>query len=484
MLPRPNSKAVDRRMRLALPEAETPRRPAADRVRDFEEAWTDVTLEWATAAALRCIQCPAAPCVKACPVGNDIPHALWQLEHGRVEDAAQVFRATNSMPGICGRICPQTELCEGACVYTKQERAPVPIGRLEAWVVDQARGETGQGLPLSPAGPTGRHVAIVGAGPAGITAAERLALRGHAVTLFDAWPEAGGLLLYGIPRFKLSPARVKDRLRRLGGLGVRRQCGTRIGDGLSVDDLLGRGFDAVLLAIGAGIGRPVSVAGADLDGVHPATPFLVRTNTGVDLLPPGVEPLHTIGERVAVIGGGDTAMDCVRTALRLGAREATVWYRRTEREMPGNPRDRQLAMQEGARFEWLASPRALKGDADGRVRTLELVRMALGAADASGRRWPSPVDGSSFEVPVDTVVLALGYLPDAGFVSGIADLEVEADGRIRVDPKTGATSRPGIYAAGDDVLGPALVVDAVAHGIRASDSIHAFLAGGGSAAAR
>lgn len=471
-------------MRLALPEAETPRRPAADRIADFEEAWTDVTLEWATDAALRCIQCPAAPCVKACPVGNDIPYALWQLEHGRVEDAARVFRATNSLPGICGRICPQTELCEGACVYTKQDRAPVPIGRLEAWVADEAGRRTGEEFPAPPARPTGRRVAIVGAGPAGITAAERLALRGHAVTLFDAWPEAGGLLLYGIPRFKLSPARVRDRVRRLGGLGVRRQYGTRIGNGMGVDDLVDRGFDAVLLAIGAGIARPLSAEGANLHGVHQATPFLVRTNTAAELLPPGMEPLESVGERVAVIGGGDTAMDCVRTALRLGAREATVWYRRTEREMPGNPRDRQLAMQEGARFEWLASPLALKGDADGRLRTLELVRMALGAADASGRRWPSPVDGSSFEVPVDTVVLALGYLPDAGFVSRIADLEVEADGRIAVDPETGATSRPGIYAAGDDVLGPALVVDAVAHGIRASDSIHAFLAGGGSAAAR
>jgi glutamate synthase (NADPH/NADH) small chain len=221
-----------------------------------------------------------------------------------------------------------------------------------------------------------------------------------------------------------------------------------------------------------------------LDGVHQAAPFLVRTNTAADLLPPGMEPLDSVGERVAIIGGGDTAMDCVRTALRLGAREATVWYRRTEAEMPGNPRDRELAIQEGARLEWLASPLALNGDADGRVRTLELVRMELGQADASGRRWPSPVDGSAFEVSVDTVVLALGYLPDAGFVSRIADLDTEPDGRIAVDPATGATSRPGVFAAGDSVLGPALVVDAVAHGIRASESIHAFLASGGSAAAR
>jgi glutamate synthase (NADPH/NADH) small chain len=483
MLPRPNSKAVNRRERLGLPETETPRRPAKERVADFEEPWAPVTLEWAKTAALRCIQCPSVPCVKACPVENDIPYALWQLEHGRIEDAARVFRATNAMPSICGRICPQTELCEGACVYGKQDRAPVPIGRLEAWVSDWAE-ERGLGLAAAPARPSGRRVAIVGAGPAGITAAEQLALMGHAVTLFDAWPEAGGLLLYGIPRFKLAPEIVRERVRRLGGLGIRRSFGTRIDEETGVEDLIDRGFDAVLLAIGAGVGRPIDIEGAELDEVYQATPFLVGANVDPGLLPPGLEPLTRIGRRVAVIGGGDTAMDCVRTALRLGASEATVWYRRTESEMPGNPRDRLLAVQEGARMEWLTAPVALLSDGSGRVRAMRLSRMRLGHPDESGRRRPTPIPGSEFEVSVDTVVLALGYLPDARFVAGIEDLAVESDGRIVVDPDTGATNRPGIFAAGDDVLGPALVVDAVAHGIRASESIHAFLAAGGSAASR
>jgi glutamate synthase (NADPH/NADH) small chain len=307
---------------------------------------------------------------------------------------------------------------------------------------------------------------------------------GHAVTLFDAWPEAGGLLLYGIPRFKLAPEIVRERVRRLGGLGIRRSFGTRIDEETGVEDLIDRGFDAVLLAIGAGVGRPIDIEGAELDEVYQATPFLVGANVDPGLLPPGLEPLTRIGRRVAVIGGGDTAMDCVRTALRLGASEATVWYRRTESEMPGNPRDRLLAVQEGARMEWLTAPVALLSDGSGRVRAMRLSRMRLGHPDESGRRRPTPIPGSEFEVSVDTVVLALGYLPDARFVAGIEDLAVESDGRIVVDPDTGATNRPGIFAAGDDVLGPALVVDAVAHGIRASESIHAFLAAGGSAASR
>jgi glutamate synthase (NADPH/NADH) small chain len=481
VLPRPNSKAVNRRERLKIPESEPPRRAPEERVADFDEPWAPIGPEWAKLAALRCIQCPAAPCVKACPLGNDIPYALWQLEHGEVEAAARLFHATSSMPGICGRICPQTELCEGACVYTKQDRMPVPIGRLEAWVTDRAA-DSGLVPGPSPARPSGRKVAVVGAGPAGLTAAERLARRGHAVSLFDAWPEAGGLLLYGIPRFKLSPERVRERVRRLMDLGVRRHFGTRIGNGLTVDDLLNRGFDAVLLAIGAGIGRPLAVEGAELDGVHQATPFLVRVHTHSELLPEGMTRLTDVGERVAVIGGGDTAMDCVRTALRLGAREATVWYRRTEAEMPGNPRDRKLAEQEGARFEWLAAPRGLTGDERGRVRSMRLVRMKLGEPDGSGRRSPILLPDSEFTVPVDTVILALGYLPDEGFAARIAGLAAEPDGRIRVDPDTGATSRPGIYAAGDNVLGPALVVDAVAQGIRASDAIHDFVTAGGSGA--
>ena len=479
MLPRPNSKAVNRKERLDLPGSSPPRHSPADRVRGFEESWTGVSLEWAQAAARRCIQCPAAPCVRACPLDNDIPYALWHLEHGLVDDAARIFRQTSSMPDICGRVCPQTELCEGVCPYTKQGRPPVPIGRLEAYTADWvAREDLSTGIAAARS--TGRRIAIVGAGPAGITAAEALAGNGHAVTLFDAWPEAGGLLLYGIPRFKLSPEIVRRKTQHLSRLGIRCQFDTKLGNGMSVDGLVDQGFDAILLAIGAGIGRPLDIPGSDLAGVYQATPFLVRANTDPASLPPGLRSPPEVGRRVAVIGGGDTAMDCVRTALRLGAEQATVWYRRTEAEMPGNPRDRTLAIEEGARFEWLVTPGGLEADDEGRVRAMRLVRMQLGEVDASGRGRPIPIAGSEHTVEVDTV----GYLPDAAFVARIAGLDAESDGRIRVDPLTGATSREGVFAAGDNVLGPALVVDAVAHGIRAAEAIHSFVSAGGAVATR
>jgi glutamate synthase (NADPH/NADH) small chain len=446
MLPRPNSKAVNRKERLDLPGSSPPSRPPAERLAGFGESWAAVSLEWAQAAARRCIQCPAEPCVRACPLGNDIPYALWHLEHGLVDDAARIFRRTSSMPDICGRVCPQTELCEGVCPYTKQGRPPVPI----AW----------------------------------ITAAEALAGNGHAVTLFDAWPEAGGLLLYGIPRFKLSPEIVRRKTQHLSRLGIRCQFDTELGNGISVDGLVDQGFDAILLAIGAGIGQPLDIPGSDLAGVYQATPFLVRANTDPASLPPALRSPPEVGRRVAVIGGGDTAMDCVRTALRLGAEQATVWYRRTEAEMPGNPRDRRLAIEEGARIEWLVAPGGLEANDRGRVRAMRLVRMQLGAVDASGRGRPIPITGSEHTVEVDTVVLALGYRPDAAFVARIAGLDAESDGRICVDPLTGATSREGVFAAGDSVLGPALVVNAVAHGIRAAEAIHAFVSAGGAVATR
>ncbi|MDT8436819.1 MAG: FAD-dependent oxidoreductase, partial [Gemmatimonadota bacterium] len=375
----------------------------------------------------------------------------------------------------------QTELCEGACPYMKQGRPPVPIGRLEAFAADWAlrHGVDGTGARALPKA-TGRRAAVVGAGPAGLAVAAGLARKGHAVTLFDARPDGGGLLRFGIPGFKLDPAHARRHTDAVRRLGVRCRFGTRLGADVTLEELVDEGFEAAFLGIGAGRGRPLDVEGADLAGVVPATPFLLAGGPDAAALPDAwdgaTEPLG----RVAVIGGGDTAMDCLRTAVRLGAHQAVCWYRRTESEMPGNPRDRALAREEGARFEWLAAPVRLHGDAGGRVRAMTLVDMRLGEPDASGRRRPEPVAGSERIVDVDTVVLALGYLPDAGLVGRLAGVETEPDGRIRIDPATGATSRAGVYAGGDAVLGPALVVDALAHARRAVESMHRFLAGGGS----
>lgn len=469
MIEKPNSKAVDRKRRLALPAADLPVRDAEERAHDFDEAYVSWDLEAARAEAERCIQCPAAPCVKACPLGNDIPYALWLLEHGDVSGAAAVFRSTNPMPEICGRVCPQSELCEGACPYTKQGRPPVPIGRLEAFVADR-------GAPSGHADPpTGHRAAVVGAGPAGLTVAENLALRGHAVTVYDAWPAAGGILRYGIPTFKMSHGLVDSLQDRLLRLGVRFVPGTFVGRDVTVDDLFDEGFEAVFLGIGAGVQRGAGVEGGDLPGVEQATPFLVRGNVETALRPPDMRAPPPVGRAVAVIGGGDTAMDCVRTALRLGAEEVTCWYRRTEDEMPGNPRDRDLARQEGARFRWLTQPVRFRQGEDGRVRFMDCVRMELGEPDGSGRRRPVPVADSAFTVEVDTVVLALGYTGDGESIRRVGRLKTGDGHLIEIDDATGATSRAGVFAGGDAVLGPALVVTAIAQGRRAAEAMHAHM---------
>jgi len=469
MIDRPRSKAVDRKRRLALPAADLPVREAPERVRDFAEAYGPWDLQTARAEAERCIQCPAAPCVKACPLGNDIPYALWLLEHGDVQGAAAVFRSTNPVSGICGRVCPQSELCEGVCPYTKQGRPPVPIGRLEAFAADRE-----EASPLAEAR-TGHRAAVVGAGPAGLTVAQSLALRGHSVTVHDAWPAPGGILRYGIPTFKMSHGLVDEWVGRLASLGVHFVQDTLVGRDVTVDELFDQGFEAVFLGIGAGVQREPGMPGADLPGIEQATPFLVGGNVEPSLRPHGGRSTEVVGRRVAVIGGGDTAMDCARTALRLGAEEVTCWYRRTENEMPGNPRDRTLARQEGAEFRWLTQPVRFRPGADGRVGFMDCMRMELGEPDASGRRSPVPVPGSEFSIEVDSVLLALGYLPDAQTVRRVGGLETDRGHLIAIDPATGATSRPGVYAGGDAVVGPALVVTAVAHGHRAAEAMHAFM---------
>jgi glutamate synthase (NADPH/NADH) small chain len=313
---------------------------------------------------------------------------------------------------------------------------------------------------------------VVGAGPAGLTVAEILTLRGHSVTVYDAWPAPGGILRYGIPTFKMSHGLVDGLVDWLEGLGVRFVTDTFVGRDCTVEDLFDDGFETVFLGIGAGIHREPSVEGADLAGVHQATPFLVRANVEADLQPGTLRSDTPVGRRVAVVGGGDTAMDCVRTALRLGAEQVTCWYRRTEDEMPGNPRDRMLARQEGAVFRWLAQPIGFRPGKDGRLAFMDCVEMQLGDADSSGRRRPVPVDGSEFEVEVDTVVLALGYTGDESSVDCIAGLDTAAGHLITIDSETGATSRQGLFAGGDAVLGPALVVTAVAQGRKAAEAMH------------
>jgi len=468
----PAEAVLDRKARMRLPLEEVRARPVAERLRDFDATFLPMTEDEARRAALRCIQCPEAPCVEACPVHNDIPAAMRLIEQGDFFGAAAVYRRTSSMPEICGLVCPHEALCQGSCVRNKRGE-PVLTGALEAFVADYERRHGTVEIRRGAA--SGKRVAIVGSGPAGLACAEQLVMRGHSVTVFEAAPAPGGLLVYGIPNFKLPKSIVEARLDDLRRAGVKFVTGRRIGEAETVDGLLADGYDAVFLGVGSAVDADMKIPGDDLPGVWQATEFLVRCNVDPRLLRPDQRQRPHVGRRVVVIGGGDTASDCLRTALRMQAEEVTCLYRRTEAEMPGGKKDRALAREEGARYRFLTQPVRFHADADGRVASVECLQCELGEPDASGRRRPVPIEGSTFSVPADTVVLALGYWPDPLIGKTTPGLETHDHGLIVADPETGATTRPGVFAGGDCVGGPDLVVTAMRGGRRAAAAIDEYL---------
>ncbi len=477
---------LDRKARLQIPAQPMPKQAPEVRIHNWDESYLPLDLETAKTEASRCIQCPAAPCTKACPIHNAIPAALALLENGDVIGAANKFRETSPMPEMCGRLCPQEQLCEGHCVVCKHG-SPVAIGRLEAFVADYQRKQSGFPMPELPP-PTGKKVAIVGAGPAGLYVAEDMAKKGHACTVFDAWPRPGGLLLYGIPSFKMHKAILDAKVDYLRSLGIEFVPNTVVGKDVSVDDLFDRGFHAVFLGHGAAketelkiagedLNGKYSIAGKDLGGIYWAMDFLVRGNVAPEKLPAHMREPLKIGNKVAVIGGGDTAMDCVRTAVRLGSEQVTCVYRRTEAEMPGRAEERKNAREEGVRFHYLAAPVRLLGDDKQQVQKLECQRMELGEPDESGRRRPVPIPDSEFMVDADTVVFAIGFGVDSVVAESCAGLETDRWGDILVDEETGASNRPGVFAGGDCVNGADLVVTALAGAKRAAAGIHRYLSG-------
>jgi glutamate synthase (NADPH) small chain len=468
---KPDPKDVDRKARLRIPPERPPKQDPALRIGNWEEVSSLFDPDMAKIEAMRCIQCPAAPCQKACPVHNDIPGAFWLLEQGHLSAAADVFRETSELPEMCGRLCPQERLCEGHCVVGKNA-LPVAIGKLETFVTEWQQ-KHDPPMPVAPS-PTGKRVAVVGAGPAGIAVAERLARQGHAITMYDAWPQPGGILRYGIPSFKQNKGAVDRKFRELEALGVRVITGIRVGRDLPWD-VVRAGVDAVFLGVGAPEGSRLGIPNEDAPGVISATEFLVRTNLPPDDLPADLrEPLGR-PDRVVVIGGGDTSMDCVRSARRLGAR-VTLAYRRTEAEMQGRVEERLHAREEGVEFEYLAQPVEVLVDDGGRALGLRCVRMALGEADDTGRRRPEPVPGSEFDVEADMIVTAVGYNVDDEWGEIVPALTRDRWHRLVVDPETMKTNVPGVFAGGDDVNGADLVVTALADGHRAADAIHAYLA--------
>jgi glutamate synthase (NADPH/NADH) small chain len=465
---------VDRKARLKIPPNVVKKRPPEERTKDFNEIYIYYDLETAKREAERCIQCPGTPCVKACPIHNDIPGAFWLLEQGDVSGAANRFRETSVMPEICGRICPQERLCEGSCVVGKNN-LPVHIGKLEAFLADYQRKQFG--FPKQEVAPAvGQKVACVGAGPASIQVAEDLITKGYEVTVYDYWPEPGGLLIYGIPNFKLDKQMVYDKIAFLEDMGVKFVPNTKVGEDVTLDELFEQGYDAVFLGVGAPVCATQNVPGEDLKGIYYATDYLVRGNLPPERLPEHQREPLVVGKRVAVIGGGDTAMDCVRTSVRLpGVEEVTCVYRRTEAEMPGRAEERANAKEEGVKFEFLTVPVRYIGNDEGWVSAMECQRMELGEPDSSGRRRPIPIEGTNFIQEVDTVVLALGYWPDPLLGEKTENLKTHKWGLFVVDEATGATSREGVFAGGDAVRGADLVVTALASAKIASHGIDEYL---------
>ncbi len=448
--------------------ATPPKRSATERVADFLEIYGSFDEATAREQARRCLQCPEPLCVAGCPLANRIPEWMLLTAEGQFLEAAAISRSTSNMPEICARVCPQERLCEGACILNGHAE-PVSIGAIERFINEYAFAHDAVDACRVP--PNGFRVAVVGSGPGGLACADELAKRGYAVTIFEAQPVPGGLLVNGIPMFKLEKTVLERRIELLRKRGVTFRFGVAIGQDITLGELRA-GFDAIFLAFGAQRAKPLDVPGAELKNVAQALPFIIQKNTDLPLDLPLVE---VRGQRVVVLGGGDTAMDCLRTAIRSGARDALCLYRRDQANMPGSRKEFDNAVEEGARFSFLVAPTAVRGDAAGRVTSVECVRMQLGAPDASGRRRPAPIAGSAFSVPADVVLVAYGFdpvqFPKWNDMSQVATNEW---GAVRADEQQ-MTNVPGVFAGGDLVRGPSLVVHAVRDARKAALAIHRHL---------
>ena len=465
---------IDRKARANMPFFDLDLRSPEVRVCDFEDVIIEFDPERAMVEASRCIHCPdPAPCMVACPTANDIPSAMWLIEQGRFAEAADLYHQTSSLPEVCGRVCPHEALCQGSCVLNKTH-TPVLCGELEAFTVDYKRRHEGNNLKVGTS--NGKQVAVIGAGPAGLGCADILVQKGYDVTIFESKPAPGGLLVYGIPNFKLPKDVWEEKWKEFENAGVKFVPNTYIGKGKTIDDLFNEGFGAVFVGVGSEIDAKMeNTPGTELPGVFEATDFLIRSNVDPNQLPDDMKQPVEIGKRVVVIGGGDTASDCLRSALRLGAEDVTCLYRRTENEMPGGTKDRKLAREEGAKYRFLTQPVKFIAGEDGKLAAVECIEMKLGEPDAKGRRKPIPVEDSNFSIACDTAILALGYWPDPIIGKTTPDLETHNWGLIKADKTTGATSREGVFSGGDCATGPDLVVTAMVGGRQAALAIDEYL---------
>ncbi len=453
----------------AIARALPAKRPAEERSCDFAEIYGSYDEAAVRAQASRCIQCPNPLCMQGCPLSNRIPEWLALAAQGLFLEAAAVSRSTSNLPEICSRVCPQEKLCEGACILNTRTQ-PVAIGAIERFINDYAFAHGGLEATTAPA--NGFRVAVVGSGPGGMACADELIQRGYDVTVFESQLIPGGLLVNGIPAFKLDKDIVARRIDLLAKRGVKFELGVKIGWDVSCAHLQ-RNFDAIFLGVGAQKPKALDIPGAEFAGVVEALPFLIQKNVISPLV--DLPPVDVKGKRVAVLGGGDTAMDCLRTALRSGASDVVCLYRRDLANMPGSRKEYANALEEGARFEFLVNPVSLVANANGAVTEVRCVRMELGAADASGRRSPRPVPGSEFTVPADIVLVAYGFDP-VPFPPGsdLAQIATDRWGALKVDENQ-MTSVPGVFSGGDASRGASLVVHAVKDARKAALGIDRYL---------
>lgn len=458
-----------------VPRQPMPEQEPQKRRKNFEEVPLGFTPEVAELEASRCLECKNPKCVAGCPVEIDIPGFIILIKKGDYSGASARLKEKTALPAVCGRVCPQESQCEEVCILGRKDD-PVAVGRLERFVADWAREKGDSALPAM-APKTGKSVAVVGSGPASITVAGDLILKGHDVTVFEAFHKTGGVLVYGIPEFRLPKDIVQYEIDNLAEIGVKFELNSVVGRTETVDELLER-FDAVFIAVGAGLPRFMRIPGENLLGIYSANEYLTRANLMKAYLFPEYDTPIMRGKNVAVLGAGNVAMDSARTALRLGAERVRIVYRRSREEMPARAEEIHHGEEEGVEFYLLTNPIKFIGDQNGRVKAMECLKMELGEPDESGRKRPVPVEGSNFELETDMVVIAVGAGANPLITSTTPGLEVNEWGYIAAEPETGKTRKSRVWAGGDIVSGQATVILAMGAGRIAANSIHQYLTWG------
>jgi glutamate synthase (NADPH/NADH) small chain len=459
------------------PRNPMPHQDAAERIKNFDEVALGYSEETALDEAERCLNCKTKPCVGGCPVNIDIPAFIELIKAKQYNDAADEIKKTNSLPAICGRVCPQENQCEKLCVLGKKGD-PVAVGRLERFAADYQAAHSNDSMarqePRPPAELAEHKVAVVGCGPAGLTVAGDLAKMGYTVTIFEALHKTGGVLRYGIPEFRLPRAILDREVDYVKSLGVTILTDMIVGRTFKVEDLLREGFDAVFVGTGAGAPKLMGIPGENLSGIYSGNEWLTRINLMRAHRKDYATPIK-LPKKACIIGAGNTAMDCTRTALRIGAEQVTIVYRRGREEMPARAEEIENAEEEGVIFKLLTNPKRFIGDENGAVKAMECLKMELGEPDDSGRRRPVPVEGSEFEIECDTVIVALGQNPNPLIRTTTEGLSCEKWGGIIIDSETGMTSIPGVFAGGDAVTGEATVISAMGAGKVAAAGIDKFI---------